>query len=305
MAQLFIHLAFSKIETLDQLSGLFIDLRKMHKSDHVQILIDFDVASVPCDHLMLVIAYVKSLEAAGIHCSVDFPNLVHTSAPVQQAAQIGFFRHLGMDLGPVKGSKHCTCLCTEISSYDDSTAALMANRQIIKSITDNTSINPSVSVLVYYCLSELMDNVLTHAKSPIGGFVVSQYAPFQGELRLLVCDTGVGLFSNVADGDTITARQADAIKGKGLERTTRFAVANKGELIIHSGSNTIRMVDGKTSVEHASYWQGSYVFMRVKTEQLVDYRAILEEDAILFDNEPLLGGASGVEQPRIRTQIAA
>jgi hypothetical protein len=275
MAQLFIHLAFSRIKSLDELTSSLIDPRKIGLEDHVQIQIDFDVSSIKCDYLTLVVAYIKSLEAAGLQCEVDFPNLIASSAPVQHAAQIGFFQHLGLQIPIASGTKHCTCLCSDIISYNDTSSALAAKTQIIEGIRENTRINPNVAILVRNCLRELMENALAHAQSAPGGHVVCQYSPFKAELRLMVCDTGIGMFGHVDGGDTISVIEAEAIKGKGLQLTSQFANANKGELIIHSGPNAMSLVDGKTTLRKSNYWQGSYVFMRINTEQLADYSETL------------------------------
>jgi hypothetical protein len=282
MAQLFIHLRFSRIQSHEALIACFIDHASIGKDDDVRLLIEFDVTSVCCDYLALIVAYVKSLEARDIPCAVDFQNLIISSSPAQYAARIGFFRLLGKNVPVLEKQMKCVCRCSDIAHYDDILSAEQASLSILDNITDNTSLHPSLVYLTRYSLNELLDNVLAHADSPAGAFVVSQYAPFKGEIRLLVCDTGKGLFNVLSDAE----RNAKSYlkSNTALSRIAEFAIDNKSELLIHSGRDTLRIWDGKMIMQQAADWQGTYIFMSIKTDQPVDEIATFEDQAPLLNN---------------------
>jgi hypothetical protein len=282
MAQLSVPIIFSRIDSHEQLIAAFVDQKSVGPNDTVQLLIDFDVHSVFCDHLAIIVAYVRSLDEMGIRYYITFRNLMATSAPVQYAARIGFFRLLGYEM-PVSGKQMSSvCKCSDIIWHDDAIPARETSEYVLGKITDNRSLDPSLVELMHYTLKELVDNVLTLPLSPVDRFVVSQYAPFRGEVRMLVCNTSRGLFNMLTDTSGNPKRCLEG--NTALNRVADFAVANKGELFIHSGPDAIHISDGKTTVQKVCDWHGSYVFLKIKTQQPADYKEILARYAVQFDN---------------------
>lgn len=268
MAQLFIHLAFSRIQSHEQLVASFIDLNKIKQGEHLQIQIDFDSPTVYCDYLLLIVAYVKSLRDAGIELQLDFPGLVPSAAAVQHAVQIGFFRQLEIELPSPMPTQHCTCLCSEIVQFQDPSEAAVATSEIVASISNNSSMQPGVADLVHACLQDIMTNAIDQGKSNTGAFAISQYFPFRGELRLMVCHAGTLDLVNCTDNE--------------LSRTAACIKANKGFLTICSGSEAVELKDGKSAFSsNSGNWQGTYVFLRIKTDHLSDYQSTLKTEPIL------------------------
>lgn len=96
-----------------------------------------------------------------------------------------------------------------------------------------------------WSMNELMDNVLTHAQSPTGGFVQATAYHTVGRVEFIVADGGIGiaksmglfdheraLGSAIAEGRT---RDRETNMGNGLYGSFRIATLSRGQFEINSG----------------------------------------------------------------------
>lgn len=54
-----------------------------------------------------------------------------------------------------------------------------------------------ISKLLKYLLTEIMNNVADHARSPVGGFAMAQYYPNKNTVQFAIADRGIGFLKNV------------------------------------------------------------------------------------------------------------
>ena len=271
-----IHIAFRKISSHEQLIALLPDLRELSSDAHLHITVDFDAAVVPSDYLVLLVAYIRTLKASGIACTVDFPDLNPASLPVQYAAQTGFFGQLDITLTGTARKLRSIYQCSEIVPFRDAREVEEACDTLIAAVSDNTGLNPAIIAVLRYSLVELMSHAVAGSGDCAGGFAAVHYAPFQAELRVVVCDAGG---APVQDGGRASAQVADFSGSTSFGRMQDFISANKGELLVHSGSDLLRAGAGRTAVQAAGHWPGTFASMRIRTNMLADYSAVLQEAA--------------------------
>jgi hypothetical protein len=99
-------------------------------------------------------------------------------------------------------------------------------------------------------LSELLDNAITHASSPVGVYAAAQVHQRAGDVQLAVADAGIGIRSHLARNPCfrdLTAAQAlsaalqpgvtgtSELRGNGLPDLLRTAGGFGGQLLLRSG----------------------------------------------------------------------
>lgn len=68
---------------------------------------------------------------------------------------------------------------------------------------------------MFYCLAEIMDNVLIHS-SLDHGWVCAQFYPTRREIRLMICDSGVGVLETLRNGESEEYREVNEAEALNL-----------------------------------------------------------------------------------------
>jgi hypothetical protein len=233
---------------------------------------------------------------------------------VQYASRIDFFKHLGVEYKESFNRSASTGRFVEITPYNGDNFKEV-NDKICKVVIANASVAIEVQQMLDYCLSEIMDNVLNHAAYPAvykgEGCCCAQLFPSKNEIRLIICDTGVGIhttltsppesqFKNMDEKDALSRCVEYGVTnggglGFGLYATSEFIKHNNGEMIVYSGNHFCRVTNGRVSVSEGDFWQGTFVYMRINTKNIVDYKQIMPEGHTLPDDyEFMLGQRFGV-----------
>jgi hypothetical protein len=233
---------------------------------------------------------------------------------VQYASRIDFFKHLGVEYKEPFNRSASSGRFVEITPYNGKNFKEV-NDKICRVVIANASVAIEVQQMLDYCLSEIMDNVLNHAAYPAvyegEGCCCAQLFPSKDEIRLIICDTGVGIhtaltsapesqFKNMSEKDSLNRCVEYGVTngaglGFGLYASSEFIKHNKGEMIVYSGNHFCRVVDGVASVSEGDFWQGTFVYMSINTKNVVDYKQIMPEGHTLPDDyEFMLGQRFGV-----------
>ena len=117
-----------------------------------------------------------------------------------------------------------------------------ASKAVLNFVHRSISLHRDVIAAVEWSLNEIMDNVLTHSESLVGGFV--QATAYQNRVEFVVADAGIGipnslgvrnhaeaLERSVSEGVT---RDADLNQGNGLFGSYQLAAGSDGQFEIHS-----------------------------------------------------------------------
>lgn len=247
------------------------------------------------DFLVLVTTTVVHLRAkdilikGGIHCDYE-------DAKSQYASRVNFFKLLDLEYEETFQRKPSIGKFTEILPYDKTNLNIVSEN-IRRVLITNLDVVREVQELLNYCLSEIMDNVVNHSALPIkysgNGWCCSQLFKSSNEIRLIICDTGVGIHKALTehpDSKFKTLSEEQSLElctqkgvtnsegmGFGLYATSEFIKENGGEMIIYSGNHYSHTLEGNLSVCKGNYWQGTFVYLRVNTNIPVDYKRIMPE----------------------------
>lgn len=146
---------------------------------------------------------------------------------------------------------------------------------------------------VEWSLGEIMDNVSSHAESPVGGFVQATAYPNQNSVEFVVADAGIGVHGSMGMNDHVAAvrevinegvtRDRTRNAGNGLFGSYQVATLSHGSFEIRSGygllyrTGTGELTNRGTSVPY----QGTSVRCRIGLGE----RALLDK-ALRFKGEP-------------------
>ena len=250
------------------------------------------------DQLLLITAAVQQLREAGclLRIRMDTQGAGLNTGAVRYASRVDFFRLLQIqDQIPEKfvrrpgHDRFC-----EITAYNRDNY-IEAGRRIVQIVIAHVQVAARVQVMLDFCLFELLDNVLIHSAypEPFGGkgWCTAQYFPAAREIRLGIADTGIGIHRALTGpaGSKYRAFSAyQAIRhcvekgvsngeglGFGLYATLEFIRRNGGELLIYSGACYATYKAGRFTVKYGAYWQGTVVYLRIRTDAAADYSGFM------------------------------
>lgn len=254
------------------------------------------------DLLMLVTTTVINLRENGIavtgsvHCD-------NKDAKTQYASRVNFFKLLELDYEENFVRRSSAGKFTEILPYDkDNIKEVFDN--IRRVLIANVEVALEVQQMLDYCMYEIMDNVINHSLSPRvyegKGWCCAQLFPNSNEIRLIICDTGVGVFNALTKPDKSKYKhlnEREAIEyctekgvtngeglGFGLFATAEFIKENGGDMIVYSGEHFSHILEGKKEINQGDFWRGTFVYMRINTKIPVDYKRIMPENSNLPDD---------------------
>ena len=146
---------------------------------------------------------------------------------------------------------------------------------------------------VEWSLGEIMDNVASHAESPVGGFVQATAYLNQNSVEFVVADAGIGIPASMGMGDHTSAlrdvinegvtRDKTRNAGNGLFGSYQVATLSHGSFEIRSGFGLLyRTGAGNlTNRRLTAPYQGTSVRCRIGLEE----RGLLDK-ALRFRGEP-------------------
>ncbi len=179
--------------------------------------------------------------------------------------------------------------------------------RVIKVLRSYLSIELGVLQALSYCFYEVLDNVLIHSDKHLGT-VITANDEENHILRVLVADDGVGvhksltvnhLYKSLSESDALHAVIKDKVTdgnglGFGLYATYLLIKNTQSVFEVHSGNHYLLMNDDNIVVEECEFWQGTIVYMQLRTDvdidpnAVVEYRTDVEDeyDIMFNDNNP-------------------
>ena len=156
-------------------------------------------------------------------------------------------------------------------------------QRVIETLTCHISIETTLLQALSYCFYEILDNVFTHSGKELGT-VITYYDPEGHTLSLLVADDGQGIrtslaenvkYANLSESEALEMCIRDSVTdGKGMGfglYSTSLLVRDAGlRFDIRSGNHTLRLQDGKTSVVSSDPWQGTIVYLQLRTDKEIN-----------------------------------
>ena len=156
-------------------------------------------------------------------------------------------------------------------------------QRVIETLTRHINIETTLLQALNYCLYEILDNVLTHSGKELGT-VITHYDAEVNMLSLLVADDGQGIhnslvgnekYASLSESEALEMCIRDSVtdgKGMGFGLYTTSLLARDAGLRfdIRSGSHTMSVTEGMSSVTASEPWQGTIVYLRLRTDKEID-----------------------------------
>lgn len=180
-------------------------------------------------------------------------------------------------------------------------------RRVIGVLKGHLNIELGVLQALSYCFYEVLDNVLIHAEKHVGT-IITYNDETQHELRIVVADDGVGvhksltanqLYQSFTEPDALHAVIKDKVTdgqglGFGLYATYLLIKHTQSAFEIRSGNHRLVLNDDGVRVEECDFWQGTIVYMQLRTDVEIDPNAVVEHrtdvedeyDIMFNDNNP-------------------
>lgn len=293
MKSLDIHIDFSQIDSYRALVLFFEGIFAFEEQDTVQLHLDFSSRNlfVHSDHLLAIVAMVSYLRAKGIVVSIE------VEGECDYASRVNFFQLLEIPYEENFTRRGNVGRFIELSRFTNDTTYTLQDH--LTMLLHQLPIAIEVKQLMFYCLGEIMDNVLVHSCQD-HGWVCAQFYPIRQEIRLMICDNGIGVREALRNGDREEYRdisEADALAlcvqrgvtngrglGFGLYATSRFIQLNRGEMLLYSGHYYLEIQENQSNVSEGNYWPGTIVAMRIRTDIPVDYQDIMPAHHTLPDD---------------------
>jgi len=156
-------------------------------------------------------------------------------------------------------------------------------QRVIETLTKHVNIETTLLQALNYCFYEILDNVLTHSGKELGT-VITYYDSEKHTLSMLVADDGQGIRASLAENEKYAKlSEPEALEmcirdsvsdGKGMGfglYTTSLLVRDAGlRFDLRSGSHTLKLQDGNSTIIESALWQGTIVYLCLRTNQEID-----------------------------------
>jgi len=293
MNSLDIYINFNQIDSYRTLVMFFERVHTLEEQDTVRLLLDFSNRNlfVHSDHLLTIVAIVNYLRANSIIVSIEI------NGECDYAARVNFFQLLGVPYAESFTRRGNVGRFIELSRFTNDTTYSLQDH--LTMLLHQLPIAIEVKQLMFYCLGEIMDNVLVHS-SKDQGWACAQFYPNRREIRLMICDCGVGVREALRNGEREEYRNIDEAQalrlcvqrgvtnghglGFGLYATSQFIQLNRGRMLLYSGNHILEIQRDRSYVSEGSYWPGTIVALLIRTDIPVDYQDIMPAHQTLPDD---------------------
>lgn len=179
-----------------------------------------------------------------------------------------------------------------LTNFRDHDQQIVAVDKVLNSVLRTSQLNRSNLKAIEWAVNEITDNVLTHANSKVGGFLIHSKVPGTGIIEFAVADSGIGISRSLGIANETEAveqavqegvtRNKSTNQGNGLYGTFRLAQASNGIFSLKSKHGLLfvnRSGDVAVRSENVPYL-GTYVVCQIDCD-----REDLISRALIFDNK--------------------
>ena len=295
MAEIKIIIDFKKYQSHPQLVSDLSQAFNATEGDTVdfQIYLSTYYKMLYSDFLVLVCSVVHYLRAKGIK-NIGNIHFDPNDNKALYASRVDFFETLNLSSIETYPRKSGIGRFIEITQYDKTNIKSVFT-QILNIVLNNVGVTDNIKGCLNLCFWEIMDNVLNHSDLPNKyegkGWCSAQYFPYLSEIRIIICDTGIGIQKALQFGEDenlklISNRDAIQIctdlgvtnghgRGFGLFVTSEFIKENGGEMIVYSGDHFSETMEKDRRIKKGDHWQGTFVYLKINTNIFVDYELFM------------------------------
>lgn len=289
-----LHIDFSRVNNHWTLVSLFEELHGLQANDELDLTLDFSGPNlfVHSDHLLVVVSMVHHLRNRGARVDIQ------VVGQNDYASRVNFFRLLDVPYEESFVRRKASGKFIELFRFENSSMYRLQD-DLTMIIHQMGNVALEVKQLMFYCLNEIMDNVLVHSGQDFG-WVAAQVFPARREIRLIICDNGIGVLTSLQSSglkEFLSISEPQALEmsiqrgitsgkglGFGLYATSQFITHNQGDMLLYSGNHCLELNRSGLAIHGGATWPGTVVALRIRTDILVDYKAIMPPHHTLPDD---------------------
>jgi len=178
---------------------------------------------------------------------------------------------------------------SSVLQFIDQDEREVAVDKVLKSALRTTDLSRQNIAALEWAVNEITDNVLSHAKSDVGGFIICRKLPKHNILEFTVADAGIGVARSLgiynekeaverAIQEGVT-RNKSTNQGNGLYGTYQLALASAGIFALQSYHATLYVTkDGAMHIRDGSIpYRGTFVVCQIDCEnpQLIEKALVI------------------------------
>lgn len=304
MAQINIYIDFRKYTSHVQLVADLAPAFDATAKDTVRFKINLNAYSLLySDFLLLVSTTIIYLREKGISVSGNFEDFDRNADRSRYASRVNFFELIKSTFQGNFVRHPGDGRFVEIKRFVEDRHApecyLNFHSQVLRILYQQVNVNLPMLQMLDFSLSEIMDNALRHSEVA-HGWISAQFFPTRREVRIIICDTGVGIHASLTGFQESVYRELSEPEalvksiekgvtrgtgmGNGLFFTSEFIKANAGQMILYSGEHYLDCTSEGVKVTKAAKWNGTFAFFKINTDIPVDHTEILGTDSTRADD---------------------
>lgn len=278
-----------KVPSSQQLDDWFRFVSEsMKNTDDVDLLIvDFnEVRFMETDDFVILACLIESFYIK--NCKISFVG--GTDGFNNHLFNIKFKEYwkVGFDRSKFTLSYNSTTLCLWKISENMIYSYSMYAKEYFERFTDNKDLVPLSSNM-----DEVFNNIFDHSKSPVTGYIITQYYPKNNKISFSVCDFGIGIPTSINNADVQDIKEMEDWKailkslergfsinstprnrGFGLNNILELTESSNGKLLIISNDGIVEKAAGNV------YRAGNvgYDFSGTLIKVEVDLNTFVEKD---------------------------
>lgn len=178
---------------------------------------------------------------------------------------------------------------SSVLQFIDQEEREVAVDKVLKSALRTTDLSRQNIAALEWAVNEITDNVLSHANSGVGGFLICRKLPKHNILEFTVADAGIGVARSLGLTDEEEAveraiqegvtRNKSTNQGNGLYGTYQLAVASAGVFVLKSGHAILYVKkDGEMHIRnHTVPYRGTFVVCQIDCDnpQLIERALVI------------------------------
>lgn len=265
---------------------------QLENKDLLKLNIHLSEKFLHSDNLLIIASCVNYLRNRGIMVNIS------VTGENTYASRVNFYRLINIPFEEAFIRRNSVGRFIELKSFNHETIYDLQN-QLNLILYQLNNIEKEVLQLLFYCLGEIMDNVLVHSGLN-NGWVAAQVFPKSNQIRLMICDNGQGIHNSLtgnpkskyyglAEYEALDlCIQRGVTNGEGLGfglfATSQFILHNKGSLMLYSGNHYLKIENGEPEIINDAFWKGTLVYLLINTNIPVDYQSIMPDGHTLPDD---------------------
>ncbi|WP_439555224.1 ATP-binding protein [Dyadobacter sp.] len=264
-----------------------INLSNAGDDIHVTLNIGYGRSYVYPDQLLLVASAIHGALARGVTIS----GTCNCTATCEgYASRMNFFEYINIAFHESFIRRSSLGKFLEISKFPDFGTGNELVNEIMKIFVKQNLTNDAILQSLSLTLAELVSNVFDHSQIE-EGWLVAQYYPKLSCIRLMIADTGIGIYKALTTNPKNEAyKQLSPLQavercvekgvtngvgcGNGLNITSNLITQSGGILSIYSGENYLSISEGNRTSGACPYWPGTVVFLQIDSRASVDVNVI-------------------------------